>query len=650
VDPQERPADELSGVPGADPGTTAHASSPDAHASRIRLRALALIFVTQILLISWVSDSEIARGVYLICYSLMMPTVLYLVVVSALRRWLPLSRAELLLGYIVLTATIPIIGFGGIRFLLPGLGYLPYYAGAEPGWSRYLGPWARLPVLHDAGAVQGLFRGGPVPWTAWAAPIAFWSLYLLLLSGIWLGLGALLHRIWVRQERLVFPIAALPLEVMEPKVSLVRRPLFWMGFVPPMVLQSLLVLHDWYPAVPCVTLKAIDVKDMLFTSPPWDSIPNISIGFYPMAIGLAYLVPSNVSLSCWVFYLLTRLSYVVATMMGVEAAGSGEARFPYPEEQAAGAWIAIGLLALWGLRRHGADMLRSLSSSDRRRTVRLGACAVVCALLCALMMGAVGVPPLAAVATIAIYVLYVLSGARVRAEAGSMWAFAPVVWTPFRTTAGLSRLPAQPGLGLVSGGVFDLVHVDIRAQSLPFLMEGLKIAETAGIRWRSVILWVAVGTVTALGLGWWSGLHNFYAVGAATGKADHYAPLKAHIAFETIHNMTTMRPGWDSAGALAILVGIGITLLLSTLRLRLSAFPFVPLGYALCNTLTMTSMVVPIFLAWLVKTLVQRYGGIRAYRTSVHFFIGVILGDILTQTFWTLIGRIFNVSIYQFLT
>lgn len=73
----------------------------------------------------WVADSEIARSIYLICYSLMMPTALYLLFVRLLRRWLPFTREELLMGYIVLTATIPIIGFGGLRFLLPGRGFFP---------------------------------------------------------------------------------------------------------------------------------------------------------------------------------------------------------------------------------------------------------------------------------------------------------------------------------------------------------------------------------------------------------------------------------------------------------------------------------------------------------------------------------------------
>jgi hypothetical protein len=609
-----------------------------------------MILITQVAFVSWVSDSEIARSIYLICYALMMPTVLYLLVVRVLRRWLPLENWELLLGYIVLTATIPIVGFGGLRFLMPGAGYIPYFATSQPQWVRYVPFMAHLPVPHDPTAIRAFFRGGHVPWSAWAGCIGFWSVYLLLMSGIWLCLAAIMHRIWIRQERLSFPITVLPLRLTDAKENIFRTPLFWGGFVIPVILQSLLVLHDWYPSIPAVQLKATDVKPLMFTSLPWSAIPSLSIGFYPMAIGLAYFVPSDVSLSCWVFWILTKLSYVAAATAGIDASGSGGGRFPYPEEQACGAWLALGAMMLWGVRHHWPDLMATTDRGDRRLFAWAGMGAAVCALLCAAMMGFTGIAPLAAIVVIAVYVLYVICGARVRAEAGGMWTFAPLVWTPFHTAASLSRLPAQAGQGLAAGGLFDLLHVDIRAQSLPYLMEGLKIADRAGISWRTVIKWVAIGSVTALAVGWWSGLSNFYAVGAATSKSNAYALVKAQIGFSQMDGLTTTRPGVDQAGLAAVLVGGLITVGLSALRLSLNAFPLHPLGYVLCNTLTMGSMFMPFLLAWMVKAAVQRYGGNRIYHLSVGFFVGLILGDVMTQTFWTIVGRLFDVPIYQFLS
>jgi len=133
----------------------------------IRPRLVLLILLTQAVMVWWVGDSEIARSIYLICYSLMMPTVLYLLLVRLLRRWLPFRREEQLMGYIVLTCTIPIVGFGGLRFLMPGMGFFPYFSQTQPQWSRYLPLLSHLPILHDPAAIDALYRGQRgVPWQA----------------------------------------------------------------------------------------------------------------------------------------------------------------------------------------------------------------------------------------------------------------------------------------------------------------------------------------------------------------------------------------------------------------------------------------------------------------------------------------------------
>lgn len=625
------------------------ASEP--RAESLRLRVVFLVFLTQAALIWWVTDSEIARHVYLICYALMMPTVLYMTLARLLRRWLPLTRKEILLGYIALTATLPIVGFGGIRFLLPGMGYLSYYSESQPEWLRYLTHLSSLPVLHDPNAIRGLYRGGAsVPWTAWTVPIAFWSVYLLLLVGVWVGLAAVLHRIWIHQERLTFPITVLPLQLTDPQDDLLRRPVFWAGFGIPLVLQSLLVLHDWFPSVQCFQLKAFDVRPLLFPSAPWNALPDLYIGFYPMAIGLAFFVPSAVSFSCLFFWVTTRLSYVGGAMAGIESAGTGAARFPFPLEQAAGAWIAFAGLALWGARFHWVGLAKSLSSGDRRAILRLGAMAVICALLCAVMMAVTGVPFWLALGIVIVYVAFVLTGARVRAEAGGMWTFAPITWTPYHVVHALSGSAAIPQKGLVAAGTFDLIHVDIRGQALPYLMEGLKIAESVGIRWRTVLFWVGVASVSALALGWWHGLSAYYTLGGATPKVENYPLYKAQVAMQQMHTLANSKSQWDYSGILAMLFGAGVVLLLTLLRMRFLAFPLHPVGYVLCNTYSMSAFFVPFLIAWTAKVLIQRIGGSRGYQRALPFFVGLVLGDILTQAGWTIIGSLFHAPIYQFLT
>jgi len=606
-------------------------------------------------MIYWTADSEIARGIYLICYSIMMPTALYLlfsrVIHSLCARAfggrVPFEQHELMLGYIVLTATIPIIGFGGLRFLATGMGYLPFASQTNPQWRHYLPGAANLPVLHDMDAIRQLYTGGHgIPWGAWLVPIAFWSIYLLALSAIWICMAAILRRIWIHQERLTFPIAKMPLEIMNPKENIFRKPLFWIGFGLPVILQSLLALHNWFPAVPAIQLKAYYVT---FPSPPWSAMPGFPISFYPMGIGLAYFVPSDVSLSCWLMAVLMKLVYVVAAVFGVEAAGTGAARFPYPDEQACGSWLALAGIVIWGARHHWRTVLKTVPESERRFVGLMITLAASCGLICVGMMAMVGIPVLAATIVMLVYAAYMLSGARVRAEAGAMWTFAPLAWTPHRT---MTSILGANGLGdqaLAAGGYFNLVHWDIRGQSLPYLMEGMDIAERSGIRWRTVLGLVAFGTVTALAIGWWSTLDKLYAVGASTAKANPYAMTKVQRSFDEINRVATQARGWDPAGVGAAGFAAALTVLLAWTR-RAGVFGLHPIGYVMCNSLIMNAFILPFFLAWLAKTLILRFGGHKAYRTSVVFFVGVVLGDVTVQAGWALFGALFDVPIYQFLS
>lgn len=617
---------------------------------RIRFRVAPLILLTQAICIWWVVDSEIARDVYLICYSLMMPTVLYLLLALLLRRWLPFNNRELLLGYIVLTATIPIVGFGGLRFVVEGMGYMQFLSEAQPQWVKFLPSLVRLPVLHDPQAIRDFYAGGAsVPWKAWIGPIIFWSTYLGGLSLLWICLAGILRRIWIHQERLTFPIAMIPLQLNEHNGAIFRNPLLWYGFAIPAVLQSLLAINFWVPSVPCIQMKAFNLQPVAFTTPPWNALPGLMVGFYPMAIGLAYFIPSDISFSCWFFSILTRLSYVAGAAVGIDAAGTGAARFPYRDEQAAGAWIAFAGLVIWGARHHWRTVKVLVSADERQSLRKLSVMAVLCVVLCAAMMSVVGIPPILSLGVVIVYASFVLSGARVRAESGGQWTFASAFWTPTRVGNSVFGTQGVGNQALVANGHFDLIHSDIRGQSLPYLMESLDIAEKVGIRWRTVLLWVAAGTATALIMGWWCTLTKLYDIGAATAKANDYPFIRIQRSFNEIERLSLIPGKPDVPGVAAMVFAMGFTLALALWR-RLGLFGLHPVGYVLCNTFTMSSFIVPFFIAWAAKVSILRFFGHKTYRGSIPFFVGVALGDIVTQALWALIGAVLDVPVYQFLS
>ena len=85
---------------------------------------------------------------------------------------------------------------------------------------------------------------------------------------------------------------------------------------------------------------------------------------YPFAIGLAYFIPMDLSFSCWFFFVARKAFQIIGAVMGWDAPGN--AGFPFFNEQASGAWIALGLLTIWGSRRYLAEVWRNALNPEYR--------------------------------------------------------------------------------------------------------------------------------------------------------------------------------------------------------------------------------------------------------------------------------------------
>ena len=77
-------------------------------------------------------------------------------------------------------------------------------------------------------------------------------------------------------------------------------------------------------------------------------------------------------------------------------------------------------------------------------------------------------------------------------------------------------------------------------------------------------------------------------------------------------------------------------------------WPFHPLGYVLIDSWAMYNLWTPVLISWLLKSLILRHGGLRAYRRALPFFWGLILGDFVTGGTWLGIGLILNIPVYVF--
>jgi hypothetical protein len=76
-------------------------------------------------------------------------------------------------------------------------------------------------------------------------------------------------------------------------------------------------------------------------------------------------------------------------------------------------------------------------------------------------------------------------------------------------------------------------------------------------------------------------------------------------------------------------------------------FPLHPIGLLMCLTYPMTQMWFSIFLGWLAKTLITKFGGNEGYQKAIPFFLGLVLGDVTMMLFWLAINVYTGVMKYN---
>jgi hypothetical protein len=623
---------------------------------RLGARVWLLAIVAQALVLAWVVRTEITGRVFISSWTLSMPGVMLLLGLlagnAAIRRR-PLSRVELIGVFVAVSATATLAGHNFLQILASTLASGVYLQTPENRWGQvmqYVPEWL---VPADRDALRGFFHGeSPVPWETWLPPLTAWGALVLAVALGTLALNVFLADGWIRRERLAFPIATLPLELTHPEGRLLRAPAMWTGFAVPAVVNTLLALNYYQPAIPAFPHKHTDILDGV-TAPPLSLIRPLLVGWTPFVVGLAFLAPLDVSFSVWAFQWLSKLERVVAFSLGlVNATDLGARNEPHLDDQTIGAFLALGALTLWRGVVSPRDRGEAQSKSDTTVRRCSGWAALVCAGFVLGFLVLAGFTLWVASAFLALYALVVAVIARVRSEAGFAWTYGPD-----RSTGSLGHILANvhgslglPERSVALIGFFQWIWWDLRFALMPAQMDALKLGHAAGIRRRQLLALLGGATVLAVVVGLYFVLTESYRFGWGTSKTFS-GPIggargNLNLALNWMRNPTG--PRWDKS---AWMFGGGaFTLLLGALRQRFVWWPLHPIGYVMAATPTSHAFWSHYFSAWLAKLLLLRYGGMRLYRQTLPFVLGLILGDVASQTAWSIACAILNVPVYQFVS
>jgi len=619
-------------------------------------RAILLGTLLIILNCYWVMVTEtVWFALHITCISLFFNVIFTLFVLTLfnaiLKRVAPklaLLPGELIVIYVMLSVATAIAGQDFMQ-LLPATVVHPFwFASPENEWASLF--WRHIPSwlsVQDKKILRQYFEGESSfyqsqNFLAWLSPIALWFIFTLALVSVMLCLNILLRKKWTETEKLAFPIIQLPFSMACSSSSFFRNPILWSGFALAGGIDILNGLHFFYPNLPYIPIKLQDIS-YLFSQKPWSAIGWTPVSAYPFIIGLAFFIPLDLSFSCWFFYVLIKVERILGS-----ATGLSTARFPYVGEQSSGAWLALCLVTLWLTRRvaRGQEGKKAKGQEPLSHSILaiLGILAgtVVLVIFCL----KTGMSLWVILAFFLIYFALSIAITRVRAELGpsshEMYFTNPqriLVWT-----FGSRRL-GTANLTMIS--LMYWFNRCNRSNPMPHQLEGFKLAQLARISPSMLTLAMLLAAVVGILAAFWAQLHILFSRGAAAGTYG----FQLGMGWETFNRLQSWvsTPTSPDVGAIsAMSVGAIFTWGLFWFRRLFLWSPFHPVGYVLATSFPAIDYIwSSMFLSWLIKWSLLSHGGLAWYRKSVPFFLGLILGEYIVGSLWSLIGVIGNMQIYR---
>jgi len=569
-------------------------------------------------------------------------------ILRALNPALAFSQSELLLIYSMLCIASALAGHDMLQVLLPALPHPYWFATPENKYAERLFPLLpRWLMVSDETALYNFYDGRsslylPQNYLPWLKPLAWWTTFVAAMVWTNLCLNTVFRRRWMETERLTYPILHLPRLMTDTTERLFRSRLLWVGMGLAGTVDLVNGLNVFYPKIPIIPSRYTHFNvDQYLGFPPLNVLAGMRASLSPFAIGLGFLLPTDLLFACWFFYLFWRGEIVVSKYLGWRNLPG----FPFVEEQALGGYLGLAVFALWVARGYLWQVLRSalgrLRGWERAdepmpyRVALLGLCAGIGYM--AWFYWRIGMSLWVIPLYFGLHFLVVTAVTRVRAELGppahDLHHIGPEI-TLARVIGTENVLTKKTLTAFALGYWFNRAY---RSIPMPHQLEGMKIAHDLRLNQRSYAAALMLAALVAIPASFWAMLHSYYVRGAS------HEPSGATVAFgrEPWENLNAWlgSPQPANGPALyAIIVGFCFTLLLMALRVRIAWWVFHPVGYAISSSWSMNLLWLPLLVAWVAKVLVVRYGGGAAYRRARHFALGLILGEYTVGTFWCLYG------------
>ncbi len=591
-----------------------------------------------------------------------------------------LNRIELVCLFTSLLVTAGFSTFGPASHLIPLMTapWNPEWNTPQRGWDEHLtnpeqpilGP--RLYITDEEAVrtfregvlVHPPVEGAPfgeylayywevaqaIPWSHWVQPLFLWIIFILACYGVFYSLSCLVLRYWSEREKLTFPLAQLPAAIMPDDhdrrlfPAIFYRPAFWMGFAISGFILS------WNAAAAAGWL----IPDFRITlglgtnefGQMVEGTPLEGLGGYFRAlivftaIGLAFLLPTQVGSSIWGYTLFGQLLILLGIWLGF---GETWADFPYDGRsttnfltaQGGGALLTFAGISLYRCLREYWYLARGRPAAESARltlpVIWLGVSSAVIVLWMAFNQ----ISLVWACAYVLFLCLVTVGVMRIVAETSMYWFVGSFGFFHLFSVLGLGKFVS----GLVVAPLLPIYSIFFAGKETfvaPNVMNAAKIQKDANQGHRAfhvnLILCITVTVVFALVftvfLAYMRGGQQMAGWFYAVANIDTVNATQALI--EEGYDELTVNTAWFFFGA-------GWLLFTLWIRQRVFWFPH-PIGLILLCVPILRLIWFSFFIGWVAKKITVRYGGKQTFDMVKLIFIGLIFGEIISVFAWGMMG------------
>jgi hypothetical protein len=469
-----------------------------------------------------------------------------------------------------------------------------------------------------------------------------------------LCLNTFIRKQWIEREKLVYPIIRLPLEICREGGSarFFRNKLLWIGFGIAGFIDLINGLNVLYSVVPSIPVHSVNIG-RYFTEKPLSAMSRTPIMFFPYVTGIGFFMPLDLSFSYWFLYWFWKLQAMVGVSLGFPLESNlSVSKVIHTQSQASGAYLVIGLVGMWMARSHLKSVFKKIFG--RRSEVDdseepMGYKSAMVGMLLSLSFIVIfclrtGMSLWIVMLFIILYYMIAVSLTYLRAQLGppvhQMFGQGPDSLIPqFFGTRSLSKND------MVMFTFFWGFNRSQRGNSMPHQLEAFKMSEQLDMSRRRLTRAIVVATAFGMLVAFWA----YFDLRYRYGRDGYRFEWGSRWAFDRLQSWLTNPIAANNTETVWMGLGGSFVIILSILRTRFVWWPIHPVAYPLSSPgwgsdYTWSS----IFVSWLAKFLILKYGGHRAHSKAAYFFAGLILGDCIVGGIWDIIGVIFGISVYSF--